>query len=288
MREPVTTVRVSSLLGHGQVELAILCLGSLLRFAAEPLALRLHDDGSLTAADAELLRASLGDVELVWRRQADERIEEELARYPVLRGYRRQSALALKLLDAPLWAVEELCYCDTDVLFFRPFRGLFARPEGAGLFMTDRQNAYSVRSWHLLRHRRLRLVRRLNSGVIAMPRERLDLDLLEWFLGHAEFRFAPVWVEQTGWALLARRGPCRLLSARQLVLPAAGGAVARDCVGAHFVGAVRGELPRWRRELEGADPGGAPPEALRSHRAGACTAVHLAVSEARRVLARRR
>ena len=46
---------VSTLLGHAHVEMALPCLGSLLRFSAEPLRLRVHDDGTLTAADQERL-----------------------------------------------------------------------------------------------------------------------------------------------------------------------------------------------------------------------------------------
>jgi len=276
---------VASLLGHAQVELAILCLGSLLRFSAEPLALRLHDDGTLTRADADQLAAALEGCEIVWRCDADARMEAILAGYPRLRDYRRQSPLALKLLDVAAWADRELFYCDSDVLFFRPFRALFSRPPDASLFMSDRQNAYSVRSWDLLLHRRLDMPSGVNTGIIAFLLARHDLELVEWYLAHPAFRFAPVWVEQTCWALLAGRNRCCLLEPSQLTIPVPGRQPVKDCIGAHFVGAVRGCLPHWREALAEPVDNGAP-ETFRSREAAPCTPARLAVTEARRVLGR--
>src|SRR6185369_1948831 len=86
--------RVASLLGHAHVEMAALCLGTLLRGSAEPLALRLHDDGSLTSEDRERLAAALNDPEVVPRAEADERVAEVLARRPALAAFRRRNPLA--------------------------------------------------------------------------------------------------------------------------------------------------------------------------------------------------
>src|SRR6185295_7774427 len=74
-------VEVASTLGHRQVEMAILCLGSLLRHSADALTLRLHDDGTLTGEDRERLAAGLRLPEIVSRSEADERAAEFLARY---------------------------------------------------------------------------------------------------------------------------------------------------------------------------------------------------------------
>ena len=292
---------VSTLLGHAHVEMGLLCLGSLLRFSAEPLRLRVHDDGSLTAADRERLAAALGEPEVVPRRVADERVEELLAARPAARAFRRENPLALKLFDLPVFAGThegagtgkeagagergstgkeaaaeegasvgegagldaedgEIRYCDSDVLFLRPFRGLFDLPAGAGaLFMRDPQNAYSVRSWHLLREPRLRLAAHVNSGIIVFRRRCFDLDLAEWFLAQPKYRFAPVWVEQTCWALLAQPAGCRLLDPAAVAIPLTGGPAAARQVALHFVSPVRGLLPAYARGLPeqhgGAGPG---------------------------------
>jgi hypothetical protein len=273
--------RVASLLGHAHVEMAVLCLGSLLRGSVEPLALRLHDDGSLTAADRERLASALGEPEVVARAEADERVAEVLARRPALAAFRRRNPLALKLIDAVLFAGPELAYCDTDVLFLRRFSGLF--PDGAGAaFMADHQNAYSVRSWHLLRHRRLRLPRHVNSGVIQFPTAAWDPDLLEWYLGRPEFGFAPVWVEQTAWALLGARAGCRLFDPEQIRIPEEGMRDSGETVALHFVGPVRSLLEDWA----GQPMADGPPVPIGRVPAGRCGVLDLVLTEARRRLGR--
>jgi hypothetical protein len=279
--------KVSSLLGHRHVEMAILCLGSLLRASAEPLALRLHDDGSLTAEDRERLAAALEEPEIITRTEADERVADILKQHPALAAFRRTNPLALKLIDVVQFAGEELAYCDTDILFLRPFTGLF--PERAGTaFMADHQNAYSLRSWHLLLHRRLRLPRHVNSGLIHFPSAAWDPDLLEWYLSRPEFAFAPVWVEQTAWALLGERAGCRLFDPARIRIPEAAGKPGdereAETVALHFVGPVRDLLGSWAAQAT-LDDRRLPAEIGRVA-AGRCGVVDLAVTEARRRLGR--
>jgi len=208
------SVSVRSLLGKAQMAVAIQCLGSLLRFSNEAIELVLHDDGTLGGREEEELRAALGAVRFERRAAADERVEALLARYPRCREFRRANPLALKLLDVMLLDEgEAVAYCDADILFLRPFAGLFRfdTPEVDAVFMTDRACAYSVRSWDLLVERRLRLAAHVNSGVVSFRRRAYDLDRIEWFLDR--WRRAPrtpVWAEQTAWALLAGHARTRL------------------------------------------------------------------------------
>lgn len=266
---------VSTLLGHAHVEMALACLGSLLRYSADPLRLRIHDDGSLTPEDLDRLAAGLENPEVVPRREADERVEAVLGE--ACHAFRRENPLALKLFDAALFAGDDLAFCDSDILFLRPFSGLFA---AGPVFMADQQNAYSVRSWHLALHRRLTLPRRVNSGVFRIGTNLYDPDLLEWYLGHPEFRFAPVWVEQTAWALLAGRGDCRLYDPGQVAFPGN----AADPVALHFVSPLRSLLAPALREAR--DRGGEPAVAITTQAAGRCGVLDLALTEARRKLRR--
>ena len=266
---------VSTLLGHVHVEMAVACLGSLLRYSADPLRLRIHDDGSLTSEDLDRLAEGLEDPEVVPRREADERVEANLGE--ACRAFRRENPLALKLFDAALFAGDSLAFCDSDILFLRPFSGLFA---AAPVFMADSQNAYSVRSWHLALHRRLTLPRRVNSGVFQIGTHLYDPDLLEWYLGHPEFRFAPVWVEQTAWALLAGRAGCRLYDPGQIAFPGS----AADPVALHFVSPLRSLLAPALREAR--DRRGEPAVPIATREAGRCGVLGLALTEARRKLRR--
>src|SRR4051812_31898839 len=278
---------VSTLLGHAHVEMALLCLGSLLRRSVEPLRLQVHDDGSLTEEDRDRLAAGLEEPAVISRREADERLEDRLAPRPASRAFRPDTPLGLKLLDVALLAPEgELAYCDSDVLFLRPFSRLFDLPAGAGaLFMCDPQNAYSVRSWHLLREPRLRLAARVNSGIVAFRAAGFDLDLVEWFLGHPEYRFAPVWVEQTAWALLGAPAGCRLLDPVAAAFPLPCREPGEGTVALHFVSPRRALLEPLARALESrAVP--AVPIAIRSFPAARLTPLGLAATEARRRFSR--
>jgi hypothetical protein len=289
LREPV---RVATLLGHAHVEMALACLGSLLRHSADPLHLRIHEDGSLTPQDRERLARGLGDPEFVPRAEADARVEDLLAGRPALRAFRQGNPLALKLIDIPFLSgmeaddgLDDLAYCDSDVLFLRPFAGLFRfpGPETGAVFMSDRQNAYSLRSWHLLARRRLALPCRVNSGVLLFRTRFFDPDLLEWYLSRPEFGFAPVWVEQTAWALLGQRAGCRLWDPRLLRLPEAGEPPG-GTVALHFVSPLRHLLPGFLERA--ADRTGEPPVPVGTVPARRCRPWDLALTEARRRLVR--
>lgn len=282
----MTPRRVATLLGHAHVEMALACLGSLLRYSADPLCLRVHEDGTLTAEDREKLQAGLGDLEFVARTEADGRVADLLAGRPHLRALRGANPLGLKLIDVPLLAEGDVAYSDSDVLFLRPFSGLFhfPEPDTGAVFMSDRQNAYSVRSWHLLAHPRLALPCRVNSGILLFRTSFYDPDLLEWYLSRPEFGFAPVWVEQTAWALLGWRAGCRLWDPHLVRLPGPEEVETEGAVALHFVSPLRGLLPRCLERSP--DRTGEPPVPVGTVPARCCHAWDLAWTEARRRLAR--
>jgi hypothetical protein len=146
--------------------------------------------------------------------------------------------------------------------------------------MADFQNAYTLRSWHLLRHpRMLRLPRRINAGLIQFPVRDWDPDLLEWY--HARFADAspPFWHEQTSWALLAGRRPCTWFDPRCIRIPEAAASVDALAVGLHFAGPRRPLLQRYP-DPSAAD--GRPPVQIRRVPAPRCWPWNLALTEAGR------
>jgi hypothetical protein len=278
---------VSTLLGRAQVETALACLGSLRRYGAEPFRLRIHDDGTLGPGELARLEGALGSFEVVPRREADERMEEILARHPAARACRGANPLALKLLDAPLLTGgERLAFCDGDILFLRPFSGLFAwpGPDVGAVMMADTQDAYSVRSWHLLLDRRLRLPRRINTGVVLFRTELYDLDLVDWFLARPGYQRTPVWVEQTAWALLAARAGCQVYDPRQIAFPERPVRIPGEAMALHFVSPRRDLLPAYQEAAP--DRTGEPPVAVRTLPARRCGWAAMAGSEGLRLLAR--
>jgi hypothetical protein len=225
------------------------CLGSLLRLSSEPLSLLIHDDGTLTAEDQEALTSRLPGSTILARAEADSLILPLLTRYPNCLSYRRNHPLALKLIDMPLLEKGDLAYCDSDVFFLRPYTRLYVWPEekSSAVFMQDSQEAYSLRPWHLYPIGKMRLPRRVNSGLILFRTAAYDLDFIEWVLGHQPlgevFKKRQHWIEQTCWAALGWRVGCYVWSARQLIIasPEMSG-LSNDTVGIHFVAACRSKL----------------------------------------------
>lgn len=276
---------VTTLLCHAHVDMALLCLGSLLTCSAEPLRLRIHDDGTLTDEDRERLAAGLGGPDFVSRAEADERLADFLATRPATHAMRRRNPLGLKLVDAALLAPgERLLFCDSDVLFFRPFSGLWG-DEGETVFLRDSQNAYSVRSWHLLREPRLRLAGHVNTGIVGFPRSAYDPDLIEWFLARPEYQRTPVWLEQTAWALLGGQTGCRFVDPVRVRLPGEEAAeLDEQTVALHFVSPRRALLPVYAERAR--DRRGEPPIPLGMVAARRCHWWDLAVTEVGRRLGR--
>jgi hypothetical protein len=253
-------VTVTSVLGRAHLEMALLCLGSLRRYAPWAVRFVLHDDGSLGEEDVARLEAGLAPVRVVGRREADERMAPLLADRPACRGLRATNPLGLKLLDAALLGDGDLRFSDTDVLFLRPFTGLLERPAGVrGVFMEDRVSAYSLRSWDLLRAPRLRLPRRVNTGLLAFDRAAYDLDRVEWFLSRPGHHRTPVWVEQTTWALLLGDAPARAWDPRLVRFPSETPETDRDAVALHFISPLRDRLEARR---DAPDRSGEPPVAV--------------------------
>jgi hypothetical protein len=250
MTQAERTVR--TLIGHKQVEVGLKCLASLVRFSAEPLSLILHDDGTLTPEDHEKLTSGLQGASVLTRAEADSVVIPLLAKYSKCRAYRERHPLALKLIDMALIETGELAYCDSDILFLKPYRNLFSWPNGKGaaVFMQDSQEAYSLYPWHAYPIGKVRIPRKVNTGLILFRCSEYDLDFVEWILGQPQlervFQKRPHWIEQTCWAALGARVGCYVWSERQLVIASSRMEhVTEDTVAIHFVAAYRGQLAHF-------------------------------------------
>jgi len=224
-----------------------MCLGSLAKHSRDPVRFRFHDDGTLTDEDREQLFGQLPVHSFVSRKEANVIVKERLSLYPYCAQFRRRYIYGLKLFDAPLLAVgDDLAFCDTDILFLRPFSHLFAWPdEDTGcLFMQDYQNAYAFRPWHLALQRKLKMPQKLNCGLFYFRKQHYDLDFIEWLLAlyHKLFAVRHHWVEQTCWGALALNGNGHFWSEEQVRVIRGESCLTEDLIAAHFVTPVRGLL----------------------------------------------
>jgi hypothetical protein len=233
-----------TLLCHRDVGLAIHCLDSVMRLSADPVQLVIHEDGSLTPEDREKLDKAFPGSRILDRHVADELMAERLSAFPNARAFREGSVWGLKLLDVVL-AEPGLCfYVDSDIRFFLPFRGLFAdvATRGRCVFLRDTVwQAYSIRPWHLLDHRGLRLASGINTGLTLCDPQVFDLGFVDWFLSQLDWRVIPAWTEPTCWAALAVRADGQAIDPKQVTNLYPSARVTEQSLGAHFLSAYRSQ-----------------------------------------------
>ena len=239
-----------TLLCHRDVGLAIHCLDTVMRLSADPVQLVIHEDGSLTPEDREKLATALPGSRILDRQVADELMAERLSAYPNARAFREGSVWGLKLLDVVL-AEPGLCfYLDSDIRFFLPFRGLFAdaATRGRCVFLRDTVwQAYSIRPWHLLDQRGLRVASGINTGLTLCDPQVFDLGFVDWFLGQLDWRVIPAWTEPTCWAALALRADGQAIDPEQVTNLYPSAKVTEQSLGAHFLSAYRSQ---WQALLD--------------------------------------
>ncbi len=242
---------VKTLLGQRECASAIICLQSLLRFSNDPLELQIYSDGTLTKDSIETLLSALPGSRVVERDAREETLATKLKNYPRCLEFRSKNVLAQKLFDVALYEPQvTLFYCDADVLFVRPFSGLFDahKDNKMPVFMKDRGSAYALSAWQLLGPRRLSLPAAINTGIICFPVRAFRLDVLERFLADDSLRIrfeqTPCWAEQTLWALLAAEEDCRVIDERQakIISPRLKGEDLSELLAVHFVRSYRSLL----------------------------------------------
>jgi len=122
-------IEVHMLLCHRDVGLGLQGLKSFYRFAPEPYALVIHDDGSLDARDRGRLAAHFPGVRVIGAAEAFDRVDAELARLGLerCRELRRTFVLAIRVFDFPLFAAGKMVLqLDPDVIFLEPPTELLA------------------------------------------------------------------------------------------------------------------------------------------------------------------
>lgn len=276
--------QLRTLLCHRDVDLAMHCLSSAIQLSADPVHLVVHDDGSLTTGDREKIETRVPGTRILGRREADAIMVEKLAAHPNARSFREGSVWGLKLLDVVL-AEPGLCfYVDGDIRFFRPFRGLFA--DGAArrrcVFLRDTVwQAYSVRPWHLLDARGLRVASGINTGLTLCDPAVFDLDFVDWFLGQPDWRVIPAWTEPTCWAALALRGNGHAVDPEQLTNLYPSARITARTLAGHFLSAHRAQ---WQAQLDAPTLARAEPADVRFERLKPVGPLRLGLNQCKRKL----
>jgi hypothetical protein len=175
-------------------------------------------------------------------------------------------------------------YIDGDIRFFRPFRGLFSDESSRGrcVFLKDTVwQAYSVRPWHLLDSRRLRVASGINTGITLCDPAVFDLDFVDWFLAQPDWHVIPAWTEPTCWAALAMRANGHAIDPAQITNLYPSARITKPTLGAHFLSAHR---HLWLRHLEAPARLGEAEEQVSLLKLPAVSVAGLAVNQCKRRL----
>jgi hypothetical protein len=222
----------------------------------------IHEDGSLQEIDREETKKQFANqVFFSNPEESRERTLDQLAGRPNCQTIRQHSLWGIEFFD-PLFAHADdpiSFYLDADILFLRPFSGLFDSTEiqGGALFLQDNQwDAYSLRPWHLLSFgRRPIIVRGITTAIVCWDKRVIDWEYLEWFLGQFQFHSIPEWVMPTAQAGLASLCQSKVVSPNQLPNLYPNASIKKETFGVHLLGSYREQwLPKVEQYIQEMEP----------------------------------
>lgn len=112
-------VEIHSLAGHRHLPVYLLAIKSLLRFYNQ-VAVVVHDDGSLTPKDCQLLKKHIIGIKIISREKADRETAAVLDNYPKSKDYRKHHLIACQLFDYFFYSkADKIISLDSDTLFFK-------------------------------------------------------------------------------------------------------------------------------------------------------------------------
>jgi hypothetical protein len=246
---------VQSLIGGSQLPFYLRCLKSLLTFCQDRIELHLHTDGTLSQKEKDSIRSELTGTTVTITNSSENSISvlDLLQGRPNCQKVRKDSIWGIEFFD-PIYAFPEdqiSFYLDADILFLRPFSGLFDRNqvENGAIFLKDTQwDAYCFRPWQMLLGKNKPLaVKGITTGLVFWDKKAIDWDYLEWFLGENHLHKIPEWIMPTAQAGLANRCEAKTISPRQIPNLYPNAQIHKDTLGVHLLGSYRKE---WMEKLK--------------------------------------
>ena len=246
---------VHSLIGGNQLTFYLRCLHSLLEYCEDSIELQLHTDGSLSNEQKDSICEKLSDYRVLISdsdRNTDH-ILDCLKDRPNCQNFRKKSIWGVEFFDPLFTNPEEPIsfYLDADILFLRPFSGLFdsLQTQGGAVFLKDTQwDAYCFRPWSLLGFReKPELVKGITTGLVFWDKKAIDWDYLEWFMGTSYLHKIPEWIIPTAQAGLAKRCRAKTVCHKQITNLYPNAKISEDTFGVHLLGSYR---KSWLEKLD--------------------------------------
>ena len=246
---------VQTLIGKNQLKFYLRCLKSLVTFCQDCIELQLHTDGSLSRKDKEFIHTELNGTTITITDSSENsnRVLDYLQGRPNCQKFRKDSLWGIEFFD-PIYAFPEdpiSFYLDADILFLRPFTGLFDKYQvkRGAVFLKDTQwDAYSFSPWQMLAGKnKPQAVKGITTGLVFWDKAVIDWDYLEWFLGEDHLHKIPEWIMPSAQAGLASRCDAKTITPRQIINLYPNAQIHEDTLGVHLLGSYRKE---WMEKLE--------------------------------------
>jgi len=254
-RQEDDKIIIQSLIGGSQLPFYLRCLKSLVTFCQDRFELQLHTDSSLSQEDKNFIHCELDGTMLTITDSSENRsrVLDCLQGRPNCQKVRKDSIWGIEFFD-PIFAFPEdpiSFYLDADILFLRPFSGLFDRKQvkGGAIFLKDTEwDAYCFRPWQMLTGKRKpKIVKGITTGLVFWDKSAIDWDYLEWFLGEHRLHQIPEWIMPTAQAGLAHQCEAKMISPRHLPNLYPNAQIHEDTFGVHLLGSYRNS---WMEKLE--------------------------------------
>ncbi|MEQ9400301.1 MAG: hypothetical protein RJQ04_14150 [Longimicrobiales bacterium] len=181
-----------------------------------------HDDGSLTSADQDLLTGLFPGCRIIARSEADAKIERALRErgLGVLEEWRRAQVVGLKVFDVQMYSRgRRVLFMDVDILVMERPDELIEYMEGGRdaevtLYNEDVENWYAWTVEHLRERVSPEVPERVNSGLMCYSRPELEWERYEEWLDLLDPTDNKFHLEQTLWAMELAFRPSEALPPR--------------------------------------------------------------------------
>jgi hypothetical protein len=236
-------VKIHMLVSHDDLLNLLWTLKSFYHFSERGYPAVIHDDGTLTTADCELLRRHFPDSRVISAAEAETTVAAALKSYPRCARYRAMHSLARKVFDFGCYfRGRRMLLLDSDLVFFQRPDELLSRLDGEysdrNAFNAGQNLMLNISALEARQQFGIDLVERINSGLAVLRPEVFNFDWMEEFLGSESIWSGHVWrIEQTLLALAASRDGVDLLLEREYRVSLNEGS--SGCVVKHYVGVVR-------------------------------------------------
>jgi len=206
----------------------------------------IHDDGSLDEESTAIFKSKFDNLEIVWKKDADELIDK-MSVSPIVKDYRKNGhPLILKLIDIFLLSrAEKVMVLDSDVLFFKKpeeivgfvrenyDRDALISQAGSG-FVVRVSNNY-LNKYNLTQKN----IELMNSGIIVYKKYAVSESRLSEYFENCELNMSDYFVEMTGWNCLIGQTNCDFLPLSRYIVK---GKPDLNTVAKHFTSPRRHEM----------------------------------------------